>query len=201
MLSLHAISNGRRTFLQSIDGAVKAHEKTHLLTLGAYAQGGISYDFIILPTGEKYAVGGSVGVDMKPVPGDPEATIRKMRIIRAASLGPMDPSGPDKHIAETALLIEMLAKHELETRDNEKTGKKPTAPRINGAQKIADIQPVPGDPEATIRKAESARREALASGDISLKVMQQLTQAYVMEMRAERELRDSEESKHISLTA
>jgi hypothetical protein len=63
--------------LQEVDAAVRAHEHAHVNALG---KGVIVYDTLIGPDGTAYAVGGSVAVDLSPVPGDPEATIRKARI-------------------------------------------------------------------------------------------------------------------------
>lgn len=54
--------------LSAIDASVKAHEWSHLLALGPYAAGPIEYDFLIDSEGNRYAVGGSVAVDLNPVP-------------------------------------------------------------------------------------------------------------------------------------
>jgi hypothetical protein len=69
------------------------------------------------PDGRLYAVGGSVDVDMSPIPNNPEATIRKARIIRRAALSVMDPSSADLRIAARAYQMEMQAQREL-ARDN-----------------------------------------------------------------------------------
>jgi hypothetical protein len=186
--------------LQSIDIAVKTHEKTHQLILGGYASSGIQYSYIILPSGEKYAIGGSVGVDLKPVPGNPEETIRKMRIIRSAALGPLTPSSPDKRIAAKAYQLEMQAQRELERQKLE--GNKSLSPGVelytDGDFNTMDIRTVPGNPEETIRKAEALRREIFASGKISFRNMMVLARLYLLEIQAHKELDvQREEGTHL----
>ena len=195
-------SNGLYPELQSVDAAVKSHEKVHLSILGGYAKGTIHYDYIMLANGEKFAVGGSVGVDTKPVPGDPEATIRKARIIRSAALGPNDPSGPDQQIAAEAYRMEMQARKELKKRDEEKESPGnevlQTAGILPGAAAgempvSNDTLPVPGDPAATIRKARTLRREVM-QGELSARDRELVVKSYLMEMRARRELQAGKES-------
>jgi hypothetical protein len=81
---------------------------------GPYATSGIRYSTVMGPGGRANAVGGSVGVDLNPVPGDPEATIRKARAIRRAAFGPANPSAADHRVAAEAYRMEMHAKAELE---------------------------------------------------------------------------------------
>ena len=99
--------------LQNVDTIVKAHEQTHHAILGAYAQGPIQYTYMRGPDGGLYAVGGSVGVDTSPVPGDPEATIRKARRLRMAAYGPAMPSSQDMRVAAEAYRMETQAKKQL----------------------------------------------------------------------------------------
>lgn len=93
---------------------VKAHERAHMAALGAYAAGPINYNYITLPDGSKYAVGGSIKVDLTPVPGDPEATIRKARAIINAAGAVSSPSPADMRVAAQAYQMEMQAQRELE---------------------------------------------------------------------------------------
>jgi hypothetical protein len=44
---------------------------------------------------------------------DPEATIRKMEIVRAAALAPADPSPQDLRVAQLATIKELKARQEL----------------------------------------------------------------------------------------
>jgi len=47
-------------------------------------------------------VGGEVSIDTSPEPGDPEATLQKMRRVRAAALAPAYPSSQDLKVASNA---------------------------------------------------------------------------------------------------
>jgi hypothetical protein len=100
--------------LKSRDREVKAHEQAHLSAAGPYATGGIKYDYQTGPDGQKYAVGGSVGIDTSPVSGDPEATIQKMRVVQAAAMAPAQPSSQDFKVAAQASQISMQASTELQ---------------------------------------------------------------------------------------
>ncbi|MBN2534545.1 MAG: hypothetical protein JXB88_16800 [Spirochaetales bacterium] len=183
--------------LQSIDSAVKAHEKTHLLGLGPYASSGIAYDYLILPGGQKYAVGGSVGVDLKPVPGDPEATIRKARIIRSSALAPHEPSAADKQVAAKAYEMEMEARKQLEKETQEENDNEEITPGVyNDMDKdIPDIMPVPGNHEATIRKARMIRHQILMQGKMTTRNRQILAESYQIEKQARKEMdKQKEES-------
>lgn len=100
--------------LESVDAEVKAHEATHLAALGAVAGGPASFDYLILPNGEKIAVGGSVPVNVSPVPGDPEATIRKAKILIEAAYAVGMPSAADMQVAAEAYEMEVAAQGQLD---------------------------------------------------------------------------------------
>jgi hypothetical protein len=100
--------------LQSADVRVKAHEATHIAIAGPYAKSAAQYDYAVGPDGTLYAVGGSVRVDLRPVPGDPEATLRKATAIMQAALGPGEPSAADTRIAAEAYAMAMQARREIE---------------------------------------------------------------------------------------
>jgi hypothetical protein len=97
--------------LQAIDAEVRAHEHAHVAALG---KGVINYDTVIGPDGNSYAVGGGVAVDLAPVPGDPEATIRKAKLAIQAASAVGQPSGADVQVAQEAYTMEMQAQHQLE---------------------------------------------------------------------------------------
>ncbi|QXD16839.1 hypothetical protein GQ464_007845 [Rhodocaloribacter litoris] len=105
--------------LKKRDAEVRQHEQAHLLAAGPYAQGPPRYTYQVGPDGKRYAIGGSVKIDTRPVPGDPEATIRKAQVIRRAALAPKDPSPADRRIAHEAGRMEMKARQELELRQRE----------------------------------------------------------------------------------
>jgi hypothetical protein len=88
--------------LKQRDQEVRQHEAAHLAAAGSYARGGASYEYETGPDGKRYAVGGEVQIDTSPVPGDPDATIRKMQTVRQAALAPHNPSAQDRRVAAQA---------------------------------------------------------------------------------------------------
>lgn len=96
--------------LKNRDREVRQHEQAHLSAAGPHAISGPTYDYQKGPDGKKYAVGGEVQIDTSPVDGDPEATIRKARIVRAAALAPAEPSSQDRAVAAKATQMEMSAR-------------------------------------------------------------------------------------------
>ncbi|MCA8959220.1 MAG: hypothetical protein KDC38_01855 [Planctomycetes bacterium] len=87
--------------LRKRDREVRSHEQAHKSAAGAHA-GAIAFEFETGPDGRRYAVGGSVPIDTSPVPGDPDATIRKMEQVRKAAVAPAQPSAQDRQVMATA---------------------------------------------------------------------------------------------------
>lgn len=100
------------TELKARDREVRAHEAAHQAVGGEYA-GAMSFTYQRGPDGAQYAVGGEVSIDLSPVQGDPQATIDKMRIVRAAAMAPAEPSGQDRAVAAQAMQIMLQAQSEL----------------------------------------------------------------------------------------
>lgn len=98
--------------LKARDREVRAHEAAHQAVGGQYA-GSISYVYERGPDGAQYAVGGEVSIDTSPVQGDPQATIEKMRTVRAAALAPAEPSPQDRAVAAEAMQLMLQAQSEL----------------------------------------------------------------------------------------
>lgn len=98
--------------LAARDREVRAHEEAHARVGGQYA-GQPSYTFQTGPDGRRYAIGGEVPIDVAPVPDDPEATIDKMRIVKAAALAPAEPSQADRRVAQIAEAQSLAAQAEL----------------------------------------------------------------------------------------
>jgi hypothetical protein len=98
--------------LQARDREVRQHEQAHQTVGGRYA-GSASYSYQRGPDGRAYAVGGEVPIDVSTIPGDPQATIRKMRIVRAAAMAPAEPSAADQQIAARANRTIVQAQAEL----------------------------------------------------------------------------------------
>lgn len=101
--------------LKARDREVRTHEQAHLSAAGSYATGGISYNYQTGPDGQKYAVGGSVGIDTSPVSGDPQATIQKMQVVQRAAMAPAQPSSQDFKVASQASQMAAQARAELQT--------------------------------------------------------------------------------------
>ncbi|MEL7154829.1 MAG: putative metalloprotease CJM1_0395 family protein, partial [Pseudomonadota bacterium] len=87
--------------LKARDAEVRRHEQAHAAVGGQYASAP-SYTFQQGPDGRRYAVGGEVQIDVAPVAGDPEATIEKMGVVKAAALAPAEPSAADRRVAALA---------------------------------------------------------------------------------------------------
>lgn len=87
--------------MKARDREVRAHEQAHAGAGGQYA-GAPSYSYENGPDGKRYAVSGEVSIDVSPVEGDPEATIRKMEQVKKAALAPADPSAQDRKVAAQA---------------------------------------------------------------------------------------------------
>jgi hypothetical protein len=100
------------------DQEVRTHEQQHA-AVGGQHTGAPSYDYQTGPDGKQYAVGGEVQVDLSPIPGDPRATIDKMRQVKAAALAPAEPSQADRNAAARADQHIREAQSELRNPDPE----------------------------------------------------------------------------------
>ena len=110
--------------LQARDRAVRAHEFAHTSVGGRYA-GNANFTYQRGPDGVLYATGGEVPIDVSVVPGDPEATIEKMQVVRRAALAPLNPSAADRAVAAAASAKAARAAAELakmEAEENETRG-------------------------------------------------------------------------------
>ena len=98
--------------LAARDREVRAHEQAHAAVAGQYGSSP-TYSFVRGPDGVSYAVGGEVKIDTSPIPGDPEATLRKAQQLRRAANAPADPSSQDSSVAALAAQMEQQARAEL----------------------------------------------------------------------------------------
>lgn len=129
--------------LERRDAEVRRHEMAHAAAGGQYA-GSPVYDFQTGPDGRRYAVGGHVNIDVGEVQGEPEKTIEKMRVVRAAALAPAEPSGQDRRVAAEAAKKEAAAHAEL------------------AEQRTDEAAPMEGDAESA--PADDPTRGASADG-------------------------------------
>ncbi|MFA7327278.1 MAG: putative metalloprotease CJM1_0395 family protein [Candidatus Kapaibacterium sp.] len=107
--------------LKKIDREVRTHEQAHLAASGGLARGGASFTYTKGPDGRKYATGGEVSIEISPVEGKPEETIRRMQQVRKAALAPANPSGQDRSVAAKATREEAKTRAELsKPQDDEK---------------------------------------------------------------------------------
>ncbi len=127
--------------LKRRDREVKAHEQAHQAAGGAYA-GAPKYEYETGPDDRRYAVGGEVSIDASPVAGDPEATIRKMEVVRKAALAPQEPSVQDQRVAQKASVQEAQARRELTEQRNEELGAAVADPRSRAQRAYAFTDPV-----------------------------------------------------------
>lgn len=98
--------------LRARDQEVRVHEAAHAAVGGKYA-GSPSFQFTRGPDGVNYATDGEVSISTGKVAGDPQATIEKARVIRAAALAPASPSAQDRRVAAFASQLEADARVEL----------------------------------------------------------------------------------------
>ena len=99
--------------LKERDSEVRRHEQAHKAAAGRYANGAPSFEYEVGPDGRRYAVGGEVSIDVSPVADDPQATIDKMRQVRAAATAPAEPSSQDRQVAAEAAQLEQQARADL----------------------------------------------------------------------------------------
>jgi hypothetical protein len=150
--------------LKARDAAVRAHEQAHAATGGAYA-GAPSFEYQRGPDGRNYAVGGEVPIDVSAVPGDPEATIRKMQQVQRAALAPPDPSGADRAVAATAAAMILTARSEQATEDtnrSESSGSSDAVDMTSGAARA-----LAGDAARESLAALQRRTAGVAAYDVA----------------------------------
>lgn len=98
--------------LKDRDAEVRRHEAAHAAAGGQYA-GAPTFTYQQGPDGHRYAVGGEVSIDISPVKGDPEATVRKAQQVKAAATAPAEPSPQDQRVAAAADALRQQAQAEL----------------------------------------------------------------------------------------
>ncbi|QYJ96041.1 hypothetical protein K0J45_10695 [Shewanella alkalitolerans] len=94
------------------DAEVRAHEQAHASVGGTFARSP-SFKYEQGSDGRRYAVDGEVAIDISSVPGDPLATLNKMKQVYAAAMAPATPSMADIRVASEALRKMNTAKAEL----------------------------------------------------------------------------------------
>jgi hypothetical protein len=100
------------TELQQRDREVHTHEQAHKAAGGAFT-GSINLSYQMGPDGKRYAVEGSVPIDVSPVAGDPAATLRKMEVVHRAAAAPTSPSSADRQVAAQAQRVTQQARAQI----------------------------------------------------------------------------------------
>ena len=103
--------------LQARDRQVREHEQAHKVAGGQFASSP-TYRTVVGPDGRSYAVGGEVRIDTSTVPNNPEATIRKLQIVKRAALAPREPSSADRAVAAEAEQKILRARAEIQKQKN-----------------------------------------------------------------------------------
>lgn len=108
--------------LRTVDQRVRSHEQAHVTAGGPHA-GSPQYEFTRGPDNRNYAVSGEVPIDASPE-RDPDATIRKMEIVKRAALAPPDPSPQDLRVAQQADAIATQAQAEKSREEQKDAGER-----------------------------------------------------------------------------
>lgn len=162
--------------LASRDREVRSHEQAHAAVGGAYA-GAPSYSYKRGPDGKTYVVGGEVGIDVSPIPGDPQATLRKMEVVQRAALAPAEPSAQDRRVAAQAQaqasqarveLAEMRREEALVAREERRLSaeQRKAAEAAEGEQPPATQQPPPSTPSLELYRNLAQLQEPVAAVDL-----------------------------------
>lgn len=129
--------------LKQTDTEVRQHESAHIAAGGKYITSGANFTYQRGPDGKNYVVGGEVSIDSSPVPGDPRATLQKMRQVKNAALAPAHPSAQDLKVASKATLAAtkaisdlMISKTEDQAASNENKAFGTNKKAINSYEKI-----------------------------------------------------------------
>ncbi len=137
------------------DREVRAHEQAHKAIAGQYA-GQVRYEYTQGPDGRRYAVAGSVEVDLRPAE-DPERTIEKMEQVLRAALAPSEPSAADRQI--TAQANQLILEARAEALREQQQGDEESAAALSGLDGSDESM---ADDEAVALRTSEAAREAAA---------------------------------------
>lgn len=152
--------------LSARDREVRSHEQAHAAVAGQYGSSP-TYSFVRGPDGVSYAVGGEVKIDTSPIPGDPEATLRKAQQLRRAANAPADPSSQDSNVSAQAAQMEQQARAELREQQVLESESRPDQPQGGVSEANESAQSGNGtrseDPES--EKQRLAQEEARLQAD------------------------------------
>lgn len=186
--------------LAARDREVRAHEQAHASVAGQYAKG-TSYTYQRGPDGVSYAIGGEVQIDTSPIPGDPEATLRKAQQLRRAANAPAEPSSQDARVAALAAQMEQEARLDLREQQAIESGRQSAEPSAQAAS--ADEPQQSNSQRAEAEKEAEARKERLAAEEQRLQEDQQrfeLEQRQLDQRQARAELFNETARRNIDIS-
>jgi len=155
--------------LKRRDAEVRSHEQAHATAGGPYA-GAPRLQFTRGPDGKFYAVAGEVSIDTSAIPGNPQATIRKMQQVKRAALAPHEPSSQDRRVAAEADRKMLQARQEIREQENAEMKKSQTKQKQREAEaqgfgrSITPEQAPVFDPEARFRSNTGGTGPARGTG-------------------------------------
>ena len=141
--------------MKSRDREVRAHEQAHLSAAGNLASSGATFTYQQGPDGQRYAIGGEVGIESARVPGDPQQTIQRAQQIRRAALAPANPSAQDRSVAANAAAITLDAQAELAQLKQTGRGQSATDVFNQVAKNGADTQTNDSEASVEIEKIDT----------------------------------------------
>lgn len=149
------------------DREVRAHEQAHKAVGGQYA-GAPSYNYQRGPDGRMYAIGGSVPIDISPIPGDPAATLQKMQQVQRAALAPLQPSAADRSIAAEAGRQMIEARAQLLQQQDD--GASPATSPAEDETAESQADPVPRSVAAQLDDYRAVAASSQTASGISLTI-------------------------------
>jgi hypothetical protein len=150
-VGLNDLEKAELEALKTRDREVRSHENAHKRTGGAYA-GAPNLTFARGPDNQQYAIAGEVSINTKEIPGNPQATIDKMRIVKNAALAPSRPSSQDRQVASHAEALIRAAQAELNALklEQQQANRAPESGGDDtgfGIVQVADNKPTQSTPE------------------------------------------------------
>lgn len=160
--------------LSARDREVRSHEQAHAAVAGQYGSSP-TYSFVRGPDGVSYAVGGEVKIDTSPIPGDPEATLRKAQQLHRAANAPADPSSQDGSVAAQAAQMEQQARAELREQQAIESGQDNETP--NSGVEVKTAAAADEQQDNTLAQENSGEKQQLAEEEARLRADQERFEA------------------------
>lgn len=133
-VELSAAEKRKLDEMQQRDREVRQQEQSQATS--AQFTGPVRYEYRMGPDGKLYAVEGSAPIDVRPVEGDPVATLRKMEAVERAARSSAEPSIADQHVVTEAARLAQRARAEL------------AASRYGESRDVVDVRQAENAPEA-----------------------------------------------------